>query len=254
MDKWSRKKMKAIGKARVKGNYWKCVLVGAILLLITGAGSATSSSSVATTNGTVETTESTQAVSEEFVENELVMDQQEMQSGSNLVVATTFMIIVVILIFAIAIAIAVFILNPITVGCYRFFYRNLEKNAEVKEVCYPFDRRYKTIVKTMFARDLYTVLWSFFLIIPGIVKYYEYSMIPYILSENETMTKEDAFAESKRLMTGNKWRAFVLDLSFIPWLLLSGLTFGIVGVLYTGPYIQSTGAAFYQALKEEHQL
>ena len=76
-------------------------------------------------------------------------------------------------------------------------------------------------------------------------------MIPYLLAENENMTKEEAFAESRRLMKGNKWRAFVLDLSFIPWLFLSAVTLGMVGVFYVTPYMYSTGAAFYQALKEE---
>lgn len=49
-------------------------------------------------------------------------------------------------------------------------------------------------------------------------------MIPYLLADNPQMTKEQAFAESKRMMQGQKWKAFVLDLSFIGWYILSGLT------------------------------
>ena len=52
-------------------------------------------------------------------------------------------------------------------------------------------------------------------IIPGIIKAYEYSMIPYLLAENPNMSKQEAFAISKELMDGNKFNAFVLDLSFI---------------------------------------
>lgn len=46
-------------------------------------------------------------------------------------------------------------------------------------------------------------------VIPGIVKAYEYMMIPYLLADNPQMTKEQAFAESKRMMQGQKWKAFV---------------------------------------------
>ncbi len=74
-------------------------------------------------------------------------------------------------------------------------------------------------------------------------------MIPYLLAENPDMTKEEAFAESKKLMTGNKWKAFVLDLSFIGWYILSLLTCGIVGVFYVAPYKFSTNAALYEKLR-----
>lgn len=265
MNKWSRKKMKEIGKSRMKSNYWKAVLVGAILLLITGAGSTASTSGSMNIKHNyrneilTETQEMQQVVSQEQTEE---MAEQEQTGGNessdqvngNALIAGVIVAIIVLFVMAIVIAIGIFILNPIIVGGYRFFYRNLGKKAEVKEVCYAFDRRYKTIVHTMFLRDLYTLLWSCLFIVPGIIKYYEYSMIPYILAENETMSQKEAFAESKRLMKGNKWRAFVLDLSFIPWLFLSGITFGIVGVLYTCPYVHSTSAVFYQAVKEESMV
>ena len=112
-----------------------------------------------------------------------------------------------------------------------------------------FDSNYKSMVKTMFFRDLYVFLWTLLLVIPGIVKAYQYMMIPYLLAENPEMTKEQAFAESKRMMSGQKWRAFVLDLSFIGWEILSLLTFGLVGIFYVNPYRDSTHAALYEKLR-----
>ena len=111
------------------------------------------------------------------------------------------------------------------------------------------ENNYKNIAKTMFFRDLYTVLWSMLFIIPGIVKSYEYQMIPYLLADNPQMTKEEAFAESKRMMQGQKWNAFVLDLSFIGWDILSGMTMGILGIFYVQPYKDGTHAALYEALR-----
>ena len=96
--------------------------------------------------------------------------------------------------------------------------------------------------------QLFIFLWSLLLYIPGIVKAYEYMMIPYLLADNPQMTKEQAFAESKRMMQGQKWKAFVLDLSFIGWYILSGLTLGILAVFYVSPYVNATHAALYEAL------
>ena len=103
----------------------------------------------------------------------------------------------------------------------------------------------------MFFRDLYTILWTLLFIIPGIVKAYEYRMIPYILSEDPNMDKNEVFAMSKQMMTGNKWKAFVLDLSFILWDILGACTCGILHIFYIEPYKRLTDAGLYQALKDE---
>ena len=105
-------------------------------------------------------------------------------------------------------------------------------------------------VNILFFRDLYTVLWSLLFIIPGIVKSYEYRMIPYLLAEHPDMPMDVAFSESRRMMHGNKWHAFVLDLSFILWFAVTAVTCGIAGVFYVMPYINATNAELYVALKK----
>ena len=152
---------------------------------------------------------------------------------------------------AIAVVLNALLINPLEIGRARFFDRDLEEDAEIKEVCFTFDRGYKNGVKIMFFRDLYTFLWSLLFIIPGIVKSYEYRMIPYILGENPDMNMEQAFAMSKQMMDGNKWNAFVLDLSFILWDLLGACTVGILNILYIEPYKRLTDAGLYQTLKEQ---
>lgn len=256
MDKWSRKKIKEIAKSRMKANYWKAVLVACLLILFGVSGVA--GANVSNNGRSTEQTETVQEevsileqseVSEQNGEEKLWLEDYKRNTIINVMTAT--LIILVLILGTVIILLNVFVFNPLIVGSARFFYQNLEKNAEVKEICYTFDRGYKNAVKTMFFRDLYTFLWSLLFIIPGFIKQYEYSLIPYLLAENENMTKEEAFAESRRLMKGNKWRAFVLDMSLIPWILLTGVTFGIAGYFYVCPYFNSIGAAFYQAVKEE---
>ena len=151
---------------------------------------------------------------------------------------------------AVAIVIDAFLINPLAVGAYRFSVCNLNQKAQAKEAAYAFDSgNYLEIAKTMILRDVFIALWSLLLIIPGIVKAYEYRMIPYLLADDPTMTKDRAFAESRAMMRGNKWRAFVLDLSFLGWHILSVFTLGILELFYVAPYEFMADAALYESLR-----
>ena len=85
--------------------------------------------------------------------------------------------------------------------------------------------------------------------VPGIIKAYEYTMVPYILADNPAITRKEAFERSREMMKGNKWRTLVLDLSFILWDLLGAITGGIVTLFYVHPYRQLTRGALYEKLK-----
>ena len=76
------------------------------------------------------------------------------------------------------------------------------------------------------------------------VAQYRYAMSDYIMAENPDMLPSDALAESARMMRGNKWRLFCLELSFIGWALLCLLTCGI-GFLWLSPYMYQAEAALY---------
>ena len=112
---------------------------------------------------------------------------------------------------------------------------------------------YKNIVKIMFIRNLKIFLWSLLLIIPGIVKGYEYRMIPYLLAENPELTANEAITRSKEMMDGNKWRLFCLNFSFIGWDILAMFTFGI-GNLWLNPYKEAAKAAFYREVSGTEKI
>lgn len=76
-------------------------------------------------------------------------------------------------------------------------------------------------------------------------------MTPYILMENPEMTANEAITESKRLMDGNRWRLFCLEISFIGWGLLAVLFTCGLGYLVLVPYMETSFAAFYREIKAE---
>ncbi len=100
----------------------------------------------------------------------------------------------------------------------------------------------------IYLMGIFVMLWSLLLVIPGIIKTYSYAMAPYILAENPDKGIFEVIDDSKRMMNGHKMELFMLTLSFIPWLLLVGVTFGIA-VIYVSPYMQVTFANFYKEVK-----
>lgn len=268
---WTRAELKSKAKFSFKRNYWKSVLISLILALLVGGGSSGSSISSAVSNNLIGSSDS--SVTDDYSNDDSSLydgndfyddtydgnveddidDLNSMADNTAGMMAIGIFLIVFIMMFVVLMAVVilldVFIFNPLEVGCKKYYLRNLNEPTQVGNIGYAFDNNYKNITKTMFFRDLFTVLWTLLFIIPGIVKSYEYQMIPYLLADNPQMTKEQAFEESKRMMQGQKWKAFVLDLSFIGWNILSALTLGILGIFYVQPYMDATHAALYEALR-----
>jgi len=272
---WTRRELKEKAKFSFKANYWKAVLVAFIAIAIGGGlgGAGTAATSIPSNLTVTPHVQTTSYDSDYYYDygdelddipnfdgewtdeevNELVHEVQHETSSPAFVAGAGLALMLIILIALVAIAVAIvidaFIINPLEVGSKRFFLRNLNQTAEVKEIAYAFDNNYMEIVKTVLLRDVFIALWSLLFIIPGIIKSYEYRMIPYLMADDPTLTRTQAFEMSKNMMHGNKWKAFVLDLSFLGWNILSLLTLGILGIFYVYPYEFMTDAALYEALR-----
>lgn len=146
----------------------------------------------------------------------------------------------------------VFVGNLLKMGGYRFFILNQNAQPGIGTLLDGFrSGHYVNIVLTMFLRDLFTALWSLLLVVPGIVKHYEYLMVPYIIAENPAMDYKEAFQISKQMMDGEKMEAFIMDLSFLGWYLLSAVTCGLLAIFYVNPYVQASFAEMYTFNKQK---
>ncbi len=138
---------------------------------------------------------------------------------------------------------------PLTWGYYTMFMPLVRQEGKL-DLGMLFDgfKDYGRIFLTLLLMGIYTYLWTLLLIVPGIIKGYSYSMTPYILKDRPDLKYNGAIEESMRMMRGNKMKLFLLDLSFIGWILLCIITLGIA-LLWVEPYIVSARAAFYEELK-----
>ncbi|MBR1635347.1 MAG: DUF975 family protein [Lachnospiraceae bacterium] len=257
---WTRKELKERGKAAFKANYWRAVLVGLIMTVLFGGGysavgrmagnSFDDSADITSTADITETPDVTingKDMTPEDIENILT------EAG----VTPQDLISIALGIFAVASVLLLFIkvidillLNPLEVGCENFFLRNAEEPADLGTIGRAFSPRWANNVITLLLRDIFLYLWFCLFLIPGFVKMYSYRMVPFILADNPDMGGTEAITLSRRMMDGQKWNAFVLDLSFIGWYFLAALTFGLVGIFWTQPYRQATDAELYRVLKQ----
>ena len=123
------------------------------------------------------------------------------------------------------------------------------KETNLRDLFSKFDH-FGTGFAQNFLRNLYITLWTLLFIIPGIIKGYSYAMTPFILAEHPSLTASQAIDLSKDLMDGHKGELFVLDLSFLGWIILAALTLNL-GHIALNPYRNAAYAAFYRQLQAE---
>lgn len=137
-------------------------------------------------------------------------------------------------------------------GYARFLLKQHDgQQAEFNDLFSQFDR-FGTGFAQAFLRDLYTLLWSLLLFIPGIVKSLSYAMTPFILAEHPNLTASQAIDLSKQMMEGHKMDLFILNLTFFGWTFLAALTANL-GFLALNPYQNAAYAAFYRQLQAENR-
>ena len=245
---WTRRELKERAKAAFKANYWRCVLVAFILALLIGGGAGSSVRKNETADLTTEQQKAMALLAEDDNLGRLVEGMEKLSAlpSSKIKISLGGLGLVGFLL-------SILVFNPLIVGCYRFFLQNSRGPAELNELGAGFKGDWGNVVLVMFLKHLFLALWTMLFIIPGIVKAYAYRMVPYILKEHPELSGTQAITLSRRMMKGHKGDAFVLDLSFIGWILLSALTFGILHLFYVGPYIQATDAELYKVVRADYE-
>lgn len=267
----NRKELKARGKAAFKANYWKAVLV-AILLSIAIGGWNAGSFSTSVDFQELTDPQPSQSVSfdpedYDIYSNEnfdatdidqdfgfLLDDDATTQTESAPVsqrLKESINVGSIAGLGTLSFLLTLFLFGPLEVSGRNFFKKNLTEKAELDELNRGFVPKYWNNMITMALKNLFVALGFVFLIIPGLIVSYGMELVPYILADNPGMGIMDVIKASWNMMKGHKWELFVLDLSFLGWILLDIITLGIAGLFYVNPYMFSTHAAFYEELKAQ---
>lgn len=137
------------------------------------------------------------------------------------------------------------VIGPLYFGYLTFFISIFRrKYLSPMEIFSGFERFFKAL-GLMVVMNIFVLLWSLLFFIPGIIASIRYSMAFFIFVDNPEMGIMEIISESKRMMGGNKWKYFCLQLSFIGWGLLIPFTFGI-GYFWFMPYLITSTVGFYE--------
>ena len=279
---WKRKELKNKAKQVVHRNYWTAIVVCFLIALLTGEF-GTSITGIWNNNDTMypkytinfdnvfedynnlnidnikDKLNETQTKILETVElnlNDILKSQKYIfkiwDAITSFNINQTTLGVVLVISAIVALAFTIFIADPLIVGEKKYFLNAREgSNTRVGYITEVFKKdSWLNVSIIMFLRNIYNALW-YLTIVGGVIKTYEYRMIPYILADNSKIKRREAFKLSKQMMKGNKWKTFVLDLSFFGWNFLSVLTFGILSILYVNPYNSATFTELYYTLKEK---
>ena len=250
---WSREELKSSAKNFLRDNYWKAFLVCLIVLLLTTSHINTNLTReehdfYMEKEGIIFMATKTPIKIENRVFNFIASKTFSspvffIPDGLFLLLSITFILF------------TIFFGSPLIVGQARFFLDGFKGNTNTKTLWSYFDfpEEYWNVVKTMFLRGLYTILWSLLFLIPGIIKSYEYRMVPYILASEEYLSPDGVIQKSRELTSGHKWDIFVLDLSFILWDILGYVLLGL-GAYFISPYKEATYAKLYERLSGKDRL
>ena len=103
----------------------------------------------------------------------------------------------------------------------------------------------RAIVLTIFI-DVLVALASALLFVPGIILSYAYAMARRLQMDHPDWSPVRCMRESRYMMRGHKWDLFVLQLSFLGWLILAT----IPGVsVFVKPYVSLAETVFYEILR-----
>lgn len=234
---WTRRELKNYAKAFLRKHYWKAFIVCLIFSVLTGSPAIESQY--------------------EFEDNTVIsMGTSGLGKLFSLYGTFPFWLIGASLnafIGLVLILISIFVGPLITVGKNRFFLNAFKGDVSISNLFSTFNSiEFWGIFKCIFITNLKNFLWTLLFIIPGIIKAYEYSMVPYLLTKDPYLSSAEAIEISRSLTDGHKLDMFILDLSFWGWYLLGLLFFGI-GMYLVIPYEEATKARLYNVLSGNDQ-
>ncbi len=137
--------------------------------------------------------------------------------------------------------------------CFVITFLDVRKGENIEfEKLFRFSGNYGRVLTTIFLEGIYILLWLLCFVIPGIIKSLSYALTPYILRDHPELSNNAAIELSMDMMRGNKFRLFLLSLSFVGWGILVLLTCGI-GFFWFIPYVYTAVAGFYEDVKTDYE-
>lgn len=138
-------------------------------------------------------------------------------------------------------------LMPLTIGVVAYILKfSRGEKPEIKDI-FGFYKNFLPIFVVTLLVGIFVGAGMMLLVIPGIIIALMLSMCNYLLADGKTEIWQ-TIKDSVEMMKGHKWEYFVFGLSFIGWILLVAITFGLAAI-YVVPYMSVAQCIWYDKLK-----
>ena len=127
-----------------------------------------------------------------------------------------------------------------------------KRTVEIEDL-FAGSRNFVELILLSLLKNLFIFLWALIPIagvVIALIKDLSYSMVYFIKYDHPEYDWRRCLDESGRMMYGNKWRLFCLRFSFIGWMILGALCFGI-GTLWAQVYLKTAEAFFYEEIRSK---
>lgn len=98
---------------------------------------------------------------------------------------------------------------------------------------------------------VFALIYAYVAVVMWVVSY-RYRLSYFVLMDHPELSASQALRQATAMTRGHRMELFLLDLSFLPWILLSALTCGIL-LIWKLPYLVTTYANVYDALTEQYK-
>lgn len=117
---------------------------------------------------------------------------------------------------------------------------------------YLFFIRMKRWIRASFTMALRTAieLLGMSTIIGFPIVHYGFFLMPYIIAENPDIKPFEAAKLSWLMMRGNKWKLFMMSMSFMGWYILGSFTFGLSNIFFSNPYMICCYSEYYAQIRK----
>lgn len=137
-----------------------------------------------------------------------------------------------------------FLLVPLQIGLNGYMMGFVQNDTFNRDAIFaPYDDTFKIIGASILMSFVIMIGFIFF-IIPGIYLAFSYALVPYLLVTNKDLSITETLELSRKMMNGHKLDLFVLEISFLGWMLLVPCTFGII-LIWLYPYMMTATTKFF---------
>ncbi len=163
-------------------------------------------------------------------------------------------VLILVLVYATAALVSCGLAGPLNVGIAAVYVDFVREDQKIKvgKFFYGF-RNFASNVILGIMYSLQIALWSLFFVIPGVYMAYSYALVFHVKRDHPDYRWKQCFDESERLMEGNRWRLFKLQLSHIGWFIV-GLAFIGIGAFWAYPYLETSMSIFYEEVRVERAV